>query len=266
MNGSGKIDLLSTSIMITEFCDLKCKLCLAYIPYYKEHKHMEIGDIKKALKKYFEIVNTVDKMSITGGEPLLHPDFCAVLYEILKYKDRINKEIIVITNGTIKFTDQIIECLSKDAKIKVIVNNYEDYSVYAKENYEELLKYNINSILYTEDNRYGWIDCRDHSLKHNDLEEREKQALHCAFFQGKKYVIKRGKLHTCTRSAYRIQENIIPYAHSDYIDLLDDSQSVEESQIILNNLLKASSTKSCAYCDGLTEQSIKYKAAEQLER
>ena len=88
--------------MITEFCDLKCKLCLAYIPYYKEHKHMEIGDIKKALKKYFEIVNTVDKMSITGGEPLLHPDFCAVLYEILKYKDR-----ILILFYTQKITDMV---------------------------------------------------------------------------------------------------------------------------------------------------------------
>lgn len=86
------------------------------------------------------------------------------------------------------------------------------------------------------------------------------------FFCGKKYVIKRGKLHTCTRSAYRIQENIIPYSKVDYIDLLDDSQGVEQSKKILNNLLNAKSTTSCAYCDGLTEQSIKYKAAEQLER
>ena len=44
-------------------------------------------------------------MSITGGEPLLHPDFCTILDEILKYANRINKEIIVITNGTIEFTD-----------------------------------------------------------------------------------------------------------------------------------------------------------------
>ena len=266
MSNSGEIDLLSTSIMITEYCDLRCKLCLAYIPYYKEHKHTGIREIKKILKKYFQIVSTVDKMSVTGGEPLLHPDFCNVIYEILKYRNRINKEIIVITNGTIRFTDEIIKCLQEDPKIKVIVNNYEGYSVYAKENYEELLRYNINAVLYSEDNRYGWIDCRDHSLKHINLEEREEQALHCALFQGMKYVIKRGKLHTCTRSAYRIQEKIIPYSHNDYIDLLNDEQDIEECKIILNNLLNAKSTGSCAYCDGLTEQSIKYKAAEQLER
>lgn len=266
MIDSEKIDLLSTSIMIMEFCDLRCKLCLAYIPYYKEHKHMEIEEIKKTLKKYFKIVSTVDKMSITGGEPLLHPDFCTVLDEILKYRDRINKEIIIITNGTIKFTDAVIESLKKDSKIKVIVNNYEGYSVHAKENYEELLKHNIKSILYTEDNRYGWIDCRNHSLKHTSMEERERQAQQCAFFNGKKYVIKRGKLHTCTRSAYRIQENIIPYSEGDYINLLDNNQKIEDCKTILKKLLNARSTSSCAYCDGLTEQSIKYKAAEQLER
>ena len=266
MSDSEKINLLSTSIMITEFCDLKCKLCLAYIPYYKEHKHMEVEEIKKMLEKFFKIVNTVDKMSITGGEPLLHPDFCTILDEILKYANRINKEIIVITNGTIEFTDSIINSLKKDSKIKVIVNNYEEYSIYAKANYENLLKHHINAILYTEDNRYGWIDCRDHSLKHINVDAREKQASQCAFFCGKKYVIKRGKLHTCTRSAYRIQENIIPYSKVDYIDLLDDSQGVEQSKKILNNLLNAKSTTSCAYCDGLKEQSIKYKAAEQLER
>ena len=47
MIDSGEIDLLSTSIIFTEYCDLRCKLCLAYIPYYKEHKHTGIREIKK---------------------------------------------------------------------------------------------------------------------------------------------------------------------------------------------------------------------------
>ncbi len=68
--------------------------------------------------------------------------------------------------GQLNLQTRIINSLKKDSKIKVIVNNYEEYSIYAKANYENLLKHHINAILYTEDNRYGWIDCRDHSLKH----------------------------------------------------------------------------------------------------
>ena len=122
----------------------------------------------------------------------------------------------------------------------------------------------INAILYTEDNRYGWIDCRNHELKHKTQAACEKQAYGCAFFQGKKYVINRGKLYTCTRAAYRIQENIIPYTEDAFLDLLDNEISTQAQKEKLNTLLNAKSTISCAYCDGLTEKSVKYRAAEQL--
>ena len=40
--------------------------------------------------------------------------------------------------------------------------------------------------------------------------------------------------------------------------------SVDVKKEKLEKLLAAETTVSCAYCDGLTEQSVKYKAAEQL--
>ena len=49
-----------------------------------------------------------------------------------------------------------------------------------------------------------------------------------------------------------------------FLDLLDDEVSVEFQRNKLNTLLNARSTISCAYCDGLTEKSVKYRAAEQL--
>lgn len=84
------------------------------------------------------------------------------------------------------------------------------------------------------------------------------------FFREKKYVINRGKLYTCTRAAYRIQEGVIPYTDEAYIDLLDDVYPIEVQKEKLLKLLDAKFTISCAYCDGLTENSKKYKAAEQL--
>lgn len=101
-------------------------------------------------------------------------------------------------------------------------------------------------------------------MKHKTQEACEQQAKGCAFFQGKKYVINRGRLYTCTRAAYRIQENVIPYTDDAFLDLLDDEVSVEFQRNKLNTLLNARSTISCAYCDGLTEKSVKYRAAEQL--
>lgn len=261
-----KIILPSTSVMITESCTLRCKLCLAFVPYYKKYVNMEVDEAKKILHRYFSIVDEVEKFSLTGGEPLLNHQFDEILNEVLQYSGQITKEIIIITNGTIRLGKETLQIMSRNDKIKVIVNNYENLSTYAVENYNLLCEKGINAILYTEENRYGWIDCRDQSLKHKTLEECEYQSQHCSFFLGKKYVIKRGKLYTCTRAAYRIQEKIIPYIDDDFIDLLDDSidESILRERMI--NLLNLKTTTSCAYCAGLTEYSRKYKAAEQINK
>lgn len=259
------IILPSTSIMVTEACTLKCKLCLAFVPYYEKHFHMNLEDAKVIFDRYFQIVDGVEKVSITGGEPLLNPELAPILELLYSYSDKIYKELIFITNGTIRFPDTILKIFVQNEKTKVIVNNYSSVlSPYAEENYKTLCKMGINSILYTENNRYGWIDCRNHELKHETPEACEKQAQGCAFFQGKKYVIDRGKLYTCTRAAYRIQENVIPYTDDAFLDLLNNEVSIEIQRDKLNTLLNARSTISCAYCDGLTEKSVKYKAAEQL--
>lgn len=259
------IVLPSTSIMVTEACTLKCKLCLAFVPYYEKHFQMNLQEAKVILERYFTIVDGVEKISITGGEPLLNVELDDILKLLYSYSDKILKEIILITNGTIELSDTILNVLTLNNKIKVIVNNYSStLSPYAEINYQKLCKMGVNAILYTEDNRYGWIDCRNHELKHKTLEACEQQAKGCAFFQGKKYVIDRGRLYTCTRAAYRIQENIIPYTDAAFLNLLDSEISVQLQKEKLKKLLSARSTISCAYCDGLTEKSVKYRAAEQI--
>ncbi len=259
-----KINLPSTAIMVTERCTLKCKLCLAYVPYYSSYETMDIKQAADILRTYFQMIDTVNKISITGGEPLLNKDLNEILHEIYKYDEQILDEIILITNGTLPLQEELVRTLKANKKIKVIVNNYGSISKFAKQNYKILQEHNIKNILYDEDNRYGWIDCRDHTLKHAADEEKIAQAQGCAFFKGKKYVINRGNLYTCTRAAYRIQENIIPYTENDYINLNDDNTDIAFKREKLLNLLHLKYTVSCPYCDGLLENSKKYKAAEQL--
>lgn len=257
------INLPSTAIMVTEQCTLRCKLCLAYIPYYSSYDSMNLEHAQSMLNTYFLMIGTVNKISLTGGEPLLNKDLPAIIRELYKYEHQILDEIILITNGTIRIGEELLEVLESNKKIKVIVNNYGEMSRFAHLNHEMLQEHYIKCILYDESNRYGWIDCRDHSLKHITEEKKEMQAKGCAFFQGKKYVIKRGKLYTCTRAAYRMQENIIPFNESDYVDLLDNTD-IQIKKEKLMHLFNLKYTASCPYCDGLLENSVKYKAAEQL--
>ncbi|TCL59372.1 ribosomal protein S18 acetylase RimI-like enzyme [Kineothrix alysoides] len=263
-----QIKLLSTSLMVTERCTLRCKLCLSYAPYYASPKVMKKEKAERVLREYFNIIGTVDKFAITGGEPLTNPDIIPILKIIFSYKKQIEKEVIFITNGTIKMKQELIELFENNKdKIKIIINNYgNDLSTKAQELYKDLCNSNLgdNTILYTEGNRYGWIDCRDHSLKHETQEERDKQGMKCEFQKNKKYIISaEGGLYSCTRSYYRMVTEIIPHNKQEYIDLLEDISSEDKKKALMHMLGQKSST-SCAYCEGLSENTPKYPAAEQF--
>ena len=67
------LNLKHSTIRLTPICNLRCKLCAAYIPYNNKRKHYSIDSLKNNTRKYFEIVDEIDKYTISGGEPLLSP-------------------------------------------------------------------------------------------------------------------------------------------------------------------------------------------------
>lgn len=119
-----KIVMPSTSIMIMEACTLKCKLCLYMYHIIKKYVRMTLDETRTVLGRYFKIVDSVEKLSVTGGEPLLNLELNEILQEILSYEQRITKEIILIANGTLQIQEKALEVLGRSAKVKVIVNNY----------------------------------------------------------------------------------------------------------------------------------------------
>ena len=51
--------LKRTTFKITSKCTLKCKLCLAYIPYYKNPKDLSYENAKKILARFFSLVDKI---------------------------------------------------------------------------------------------------------------------------------------------------------------------------------------------------------------
>ena len=78
----------------TKACNLKCKHC--YIernPYKNEEDFIQVEKIKQAL---ISVKNKkLSSIYLTGGEPLLHPDFNQILRMCLKISN-----VTVLTNGT----------------------------------------------------------------------------------------------------------------------------------------------------------------------
>lgn len=81
---------------ITHLCNLRCKHC-----YQEEYNnHMPKEDFYHALDKFTEFMKDKPwdgQINLTGGEPLLHPDFFEFATEIRKRKLR----LAILTNGTL---------------------------------------------------------------------------------------------------------------------------------------------------------------------
>lgn len=265
-----EIKLLRTGFCITQRCTLKCKLCLAFIPYYKEPKDISFNEAEVILKRYFQIVDSVNVFTVTGGEPLLNPHLYDILSLLYTYSDKIVNSIDFVTNGTLDIPDDILDLFETHSiKTKVILSDYGKLSTKITSISQKLSERNIDYRIsnFHGENLYfdGWIDFRNHDKKIFTIEERDLHGEKCIHKTGKYFLINEGELHNCSRSYWRMKQGIIPRIEGEYISLIDDAP-IEKKREDLRYLMNQKSVTSCGHCIGLRNDVPRQYPAEQLKK
>lgn len=266
----GATNINRTVLNICGCCNLKCANCLAFIPYYKEKFIMTYEEAKELLAAYFEVVDSVEHFTVTGGEPLLNRNTAKILEEVNLYRNQIRGSIDFVTNGTILINDEILDFFERNKDhTKIVLSHYGDeLSVKIDEIEKQLKERNITyriSKFYGDDMYFdGWIDFSDHSLKWDTIGKRDENSRKCIHSAGKYFVINEGCLHRCSRSYWRMKNGIIPFTKGEYVDLLDPTTSLEEKRADLMIMMNSVSSTSCAYCVGLVNGAPRVKPAIQL--
>ena len=111
------------SLCITSKCNLRCPTCLYLLQdptYFDNKKFMSFDDYKSLLLKY---QNDLKVLTLTGGEPLLHPQF----EEFVDFANSLNISVGFATNGTL-IAENIEACKKVNGfRISLDAHNYETY-------------------------------------------------------------------------------------------------------------------------------------------
>lgn len=101
--------LLSLDIELTERCNNNCMHCCINLPEHDEEarrKELSTDELKKILKEAASLGCL--KVRLTGGEPLLRPDFA----ELYLYIKKLGVKVLLFTNATL-INDELVQLFKK---------------------------------------------------------------------------------------------------------------------------------------------------------
>lgn len=263
-------DLRNLTVLVTSKCNLKCKLCATYASQHPHPYHYDIETLTKSVSRYFESMTIpTGLITISGGEPLLHPQLPEFVEFISRYDERV-RMIEIITNGSIVPNEKLLKALKSSEKFNLLIDDYgEKLSPNLKKLTEKLdsagIAYRVRN--YTPNDTWcdGWIDVSDFSSKNRGEQEIEDLFSKCAFnniYKNIDFLIN-GRVHMC----YVIKEALpmVEELEDESVDLLDMSLSPAEIEERIFSLRKRKYIMGCKDCNGyLIEGGVRRLPAEQM--
>lgn len=257
-----KISLVRGGFLITNVCNLRCRLCSNSVPFHPYHRHTPVENLCHTADRFFEIVSHVGLFELGGGEGLTHPGFAEFIRYVKKYRDQFDI-LKIVTNGTIVPGDNLIDQMkSLGNKADFLVDNYGETISRKIPEIDDILR--ASGIHYAiRDNNAksahcgGWVDygalgerilSNEEDIVARYRECAQPQKLNFCFF------IHEGKLFPCGPVFGRFITNKT-VSPGDYIDIDDEAVSTDELKRQIKSIQNGKILDTCAYCNGMREDS-----------
>lgn len=235
---------------ITDICNLKCKHCNQFCPLVPEDtKHKSIQQITSDLVLLSKFKSNINTISITGGEPTLHPQLSDILSIARKYFP--DNKINLLTNGTNYNKFMIWKKSIVDNNIMVVVTIY-PYVNDTWDRYfsiENIIPDNISYNSKPYDFGMNYISFHRYCACASD-----EQIYNCSR-RFNECQVNNGKLYICPFASQihylidKFKDNVnIKVNTSEYIDLTDDNLTGDD----IENFLLSTIPSICYHCLDVT--------------
>lgn len=261
------------SFVVTLACNLKCKLCAAHSPYYSKPYHPSTEDLFSQVDRFFSLVSNAGYFTLSGGEPFLRKDLASVIEYISKHYCSQITTLELITNGSILPSQDVISVLQNvSMPVRIIIDDYGDQLSPHAHTLANLLKSNTTNVCvdvhdYHSEKLHcnGWVDYGLYSNVVNDSEKTKELFFKCAVpqkLQCLSYI--NGITYICSQSRRCVELNLTPFNSEEMVNLFHPSLSDAEIQQKILNQYSLQSLSACQFCNGLCDDSIRFRPAEQL--
>ena len=264
------LEMNAISLVPSFVCNLKCKFCGARVPYLRDLNTHTVDEMMEMADRMFKIVDRVHRVALVGGEILLYKDLPVLINELMKYKDQFDL-IEIVTNGTIVPNEELISVIKKcGSKFwRFTVDDYgKDLSKKVTEIVDVLEKNQIEFRIkdYWSEDLFcgGWTDFGSYLEELHTPEEVAEILKKCAIkSQEFCYQINGGIADPCGRLYPRIDAGL-EVNPEEYIDLFDDSVTIEQQREKIRRINNATYLDFCRFCNGLYSGCKRIRPAEQL--
>lgn len=256
------------AVIVTTKCTLRCKKCVLGIPYFKEQKHDTLENIISEIGAIFQIYDFVERVDISGGEALLHPDIEQIVDYTANFKEQFGS-LRIISNGTILPRTELLRIMQRHGEqYGFLLDDYGHLShkiVRTQELLNEcFIPYKVN--IYHGENQYcdGWIDFGDFAYRGYSDEQTSRVFQNCHTSENPCITLFERDAYFCVRSMLGYKFGHYDLSAAERIDLR------QNHQLLAINRQKAAAfgkypPVGCKYCNGFdTQNSERFPAAEQL--
>jgi len=244
---------IGTCLILTTHCTLNCKYCSNFQPYLKskDKKHKNFEDLIKDVDVFFSCFDRVKYFSLSGGEPMLHPQLEELIRYIgMNYRHKI-WDFEVVTNGSIVPSNEVLKAI-RDYKVNILCDDYTINAPFTKESHEKLIQkckdfgvdYKINHNMVFFKMFPPKIDYTRYTEE--QLEEKFTECKNC--YSG--HELRAGRLYSCCCAGLADTAHIVYAAKNDYMDLNDYLEEKEELIEFKLDYNDKGYVEFCKYCNG----------------
>ena len=229
-----KLYVASRCVVPDTRCNLKCRDCLNFSPYVRQHATRELEDVCRDADLYFKWVDYTERYQISGGEPLLYP-YVKDLIDYIGGRYRIQIGAYeTIMNGTVIPSDAICEIIKKN-NMTVYLDNYTgSISKHLDKRMEIIDKLDRYGIKWIDNTVDKWFSL---DILHTDNSSMAESQL-IEYFDNCNnpwHCFENGKMYSCNFARFAMKAGLYEDSKNDHFDFRE--LSLEKRGELLEFLL-----------------------------